>query len=77
MDQQDLLITPSIGISFYPDDGIESEKLLDHANTAMRRVKETSKGNYLFYNEKFNTHSSLGTIYSLLVVRKKSLKSEC
>jgi len=43
-------VTPSIGISFYPEDGHDVESLLKHADDAMYKAKE--KGNrYVCYSD--------------------------
>ncbi|UOF91978.1 EAL domain-containing protein [Fodinisporobacter ferrooxydans] len=42
-------ITTSIGISFYPHDGINAEMLMKHADIAMYRAKEQGKNNYVVY----------------------------
>jgi diguanylate cyclase (GGDEF)-like protein len=36
----DLLVTASLGIALFPDDGLDSESLLQSATVAMRRAKE-------------------------------------
>jgi diguanylate cyclase (GGDEF)-like protein/PAS domain S-box-containing protein len=41
----------SIGISLYPMDGDDVETLLNKADHAMYRVKETGKGGYLLYGD--------------------------
>ncbi|MDR9467105.1 EAL domain-containing protein [Marinospirillum sp.] len=48
--QKTLVVSTSIGISVYPDDGVTAESLLKHADTAMYRAKETGRNNYCFYN---------------------------
>lgn len=45
----ELFVTPSIGISFYPDDGETIEDLIKHAETAMYRAKEVGKNNFQYY----------------------------
>lgn len=45
----ELFVTPSIGISFYPDDGETIEDLIKHAETAMYRAKEEGKNNFQYY----------------------------
>jgi diguanylate cyclase (GGDEF)-like protein/PAS domain S-box-containing protein len=55
----EIVITPSIGISFYPIDGNEGEHLLANADTAMRSVKSKGKNTYQFYAETMNTRSFL------------------
>lgn len=44
-------IGASIGISIYPLDGDDVETLLNKADAAMYRVKETGKGGYAFFSE--------------------------
>lgn len=43
-----LHVTPSIGISLYPEDGKNSEQLLIRADEAMYHIKKTEKNNFLF-----------------------------
>jgi diguanylate cyclase (GGDEF)-like protein/PAS domain S-box-containing protein len=49
IDQHDLHITTSIGISVYPDDGIDAETLIKNADTAMYRAKEEGRQGYRFF----------------------------
>jgi diguanylate cyclase (GGDEF)-like protein/PAS domain S-box-containing protein len=46
---QEYFISPSIGISMYPNDGKDAEMLIKNANEALFRVKEKGKGHYQFY----------------------------
>lgn len=48
--QKSLVVSTSIGISVYPDDGETAEILLKHADTAMYRAKDAGRNNYCFYN---------------------------
>ncbi|MGX9808625.1 diguanylate cyclase domain-containing protein [Exiguobacterium acetylicum] len=48
IDPHTLHITPSIGISLYPEDGKSSEQLLIRADEAMYHIKNTEKNNFLF-----------------------------
>jgi diguanylate cyclase (GGDEF)-like protein len=50
IDDQNLYITASIGISLYPNDGEDSTTLLKHADIAMYRAKELGKNTYQFYS---------------------------
>jgi len=43
-------VSTSIGISLYPDDGADSEKLLHAADSAMFRAKSRGKNNYRLYS---------------------------
>ncbi len=45
-----LLVTPSIGIAFYPQHGTNHEALLSHADKAMYQAKKQGKNNYQIYN---------------------------
>ena len=44
-------ITPSIGISVYPNDGDDARTLIRHADTAMYAVKASGKENYQLFSE--------------------------
>lgn len=46
---QEYYITPSIGISLYPNDGRDSESLIKNADEALYSVKEKGKAHYQFY----------------------------
>ncbi|WP_223702521.1 EAL domain-containing protein [Sutcliffiella deserti] len=54
IDDHEIIITPSIGISIYPENGESSEDLLKHADAAMYLAKENGKNNYRFYNTELN-----------------------
>lgn len=43
------VVGSSIGISIYPDDSLESEQLINFADTAMYTVKRAGKNGYRFY----------------------------
>jgi diguanylate cyclase (GGDEF)-like protein/PAS domain S-box-containing protein len=46
---QEYYITPSIGISLFPNDGKDAETLIKHADEALYSVKEKGKAHYQFY----------------------------
>ncbi|MDB5838160.1 MAG: bifunctional diguanylate cyclase/phosphodiesterase [Herminiimonas sp.] len=50
-------ISPSIGISLYPDNGATMEVLLRHADAAMYEVKASGRNNYLFFESSMNVAS--------------------
>jgi diguanylate cyclase (GGDEF)-like protein/PAS domain S-box-containing protein len=54
IDQHELHITASIGISTYPDDGTDAETLLNHADVAMYHAKEHGRDNYRFFKPHMN-----------------------
>ena len=49
IDNHEVRITVSIGISNYPDDGEDIEILVKYADTAMYQVKNSGRNNYLRY----------------------------
>jgi diguanylate cyclase (GGDEF)-like protein len=50
----EVVISCSIGISVFPDDGLDSESLLRNADAAMYHAKEQGRDNYQFYTESMN-----------------------
>jgi diguanylate cyclase (GGDEF)-like protein/PAS domain S-box-containing protein len=49
IDQHDLHITASIGVSIYPDDGLTAEELIKNADTAMYQAKENGRESYKLF----------------------------
>jgi len=49
IDHHDLHVTTSIGVSVYPDDGLDSETLIKNADTAMYQAKENGRQSYQFF----------------------------
>lgn len=55
LDGKQIFTTVSIGISLYPNDGLDSNSILKNADTAMYRAKDLGRNRYEFYNiEMFN-----------------------
>lgn len=42
-------VTPSVGVSFYPNDATEGELLLQYADLAMYQAKQNGRNSYYFY----------------------------
>ncbi len=49
-----LFVTASIGISLFPNDGQDAQTLLKHADVAMYRAKEQGRNGYQLYAETMN-----------------------
>ncbi len=47
----------SVGIALYPNDGINSDELLRHADVAMYHAKQAGKGNFKFYTAQMNVEA--------------------
>ncbi|WP_186580649.1 EAL domain-containing protein [Aquibacillus kalidii] len=52
--QYEIAVTPSIGISLYPDNGKTRDLLLKNADTAMYLAKASGKNNYRFFTNELN-----------------------
>jgi diguanylate cyclase (GGDEF)-like protein len=50
-------VTASIGISTFPDDGIDEASMMKHADIAMYQAKEEGKNTFVFYAHELNSHS--------------------
>ncbi len=57
LDGHELHIGASIGISFFPADGVDAEALMKNADVAMYRAKELGRNNYQFYLSDMNARS--------------------
>jgi diguanylate cyclase (GGDEF)-like protein/PAS domain S-box-containing protein len=57
IEEHDLQITLSIGISIYPDDGTDAETLVRNADIAMLNAKESGRNNYQFFKPSMNQHA--------------------
>jgi diguanylate cyclase (GGDEF)-like protein/PAS domain S-box-containing protein len=53
----DLHVTASIGVSVYPDDGMDSETLIKNADTAMYQAKENGRQSYQFFKPAMNVRA--------------------
>jgi diguanylate cyclase (GGDEF)-like protein len=56
-ENQELYVTSSIGISLYPQDGLDPDQLIKNADTAMYRAKEQGGDTYQLYHSDMNKHS--------------------
>ncbi len=52
---KDLFVTPSIGISVFPEDGDDADTLIKRADSAMYYVKERGRANFYLYTDELET----------------------
>jgi diguanylate cyclase (GGDEF)-like protein/PAS domain S-box-containing protein len=52
INQNEIRVSASIGVSVYPSDGEDGETLLKNADIAMYEAKKAGKGTHVFYNQK-------------------------
>ena len=59
LDGHDLVVKPSVGIAIYPQDGLNIDSLLKHADAAMYEAKLAGRGTFRFYDAALNALSEL------------------
>lgn len=57
IEQHELRLTVSIGVSVYPDDGGDAETLVKNADTAMYQAKENGRQGYQFFKPAMNVRA--------------------
>lgn len=57
IDGHTIHIGASIGISIYPDDGLDAETLIKCADSAMYHAKENGRNNYQFFEQSMNARA--------------------
>lgn len=58
LDPHQFVITPSIGISLYPQDGSDFDTLYKHADTAMYSAKKEGRNRYSFFTKEMQARST-------------------
>jgi diguanylate cyclase (GGDEF)-like protein/PAS domain S-box-containing protein len=53
----EIFVKTSIGISLYPQDGVDAEELIKKADTAMYKSKELAGNEYQFYTSAMDNHT--------------------
>ncbi|AYA75232.1 diguanylate cyclase [Bacillus sp. Y1] len=72
LDSHEYYISPSIGLSMYPQDGKDAETLIKNADEALFRVKEKGKAHYQFYRS--DKTQPLANIVSIETQLRKALE---
>ncbi len=57
IDHHDLCVAASIGVSLYPEDGLDAETLIKNADTAMYQAKENEHHSYRFFTAAMNVRA--------------------
>lgn len=57
IDERDLYVTTSIGVSVFPEDGGDAETLIRNADTAMYQAKENGRQSYQFFKPAMNARA--------------------
>lgn len=68
-----LVVTPSIGIAVYPQDGTDFESLSKHAEMAMYRAKSAGRNQFCFFTEDMQTRS--GRVLQLETDLRQAIKN--
>ncbi|HET6756141.1 MAG TPA: EAL domain-containing protein, partial [Burkholderiales bacterium] len=58
LDANEIFITASVGISFFPDDALDTNSLVKHADLAMFQAKSSAPGSYRFFSPNMNTRAT-------------------
>ncbi len=58
VEKQEFVISCSIGIALFPDDGLTVDALLKNADIAMYHAKNTGRNNYQFYSSDLNRETA-------------------
>jgi EAL domain-containing protein (putative c-di-GMP-specific phosphodiesterase class I) len=57
IDEQEVVINASLGISIYPHDGADAHTLLKNADTALQQAKEKGRNTLQFFASEMNTRA--------------------
>ncbi|WP_249365274.1 EAL domain-containing protein [Cytobacillus citreus] len=74
LSSQEYYISPSIGISMFPNDGKDAETLIKNADEALFRVKEKGKAHFQFYRSDMN--SVFKNVVELETLLRKAVERE-
>ena len=62
LDEQEVVVTCSVGVSLYPEDGADAQLLLKHADIAMYRAKDAGRNQVQFYEAAMHARISERTL---------------
>lgn len=57
IEQSEFVVTPSVGIAMYPEDGENFDTLYRHADTAMYSAKRDGRNNYRFFTQEMQSRT--------------------
>ncbi|HEX5364294.1 MAG TPA: MASE3 domain-containing protein, partial [Gallionella sp.] len=57
IEQSEFVVTPSVGIAMYPEDGEDFDTLYRHADTAMYSAKRDGRNNYRFFTQEMQSRT--------------------
>ncbi|WP_029407846.1 EAL domain-containing protein [Thiomicrorhabdus sp. Milos-T2] len=72
INEHQFTITASIGIAIYPEDSHEGSTLIQYADGAMYRAKESGKNNYVFHSQSLS--QELEERYNIEIALKRAQK---
>ena len=77
LDEHELFVTPSIGVSIFPDNGADAKTLFRHADSAMYHAKDSGRNRFEFFDEemgsKIGKHLALDTALRVALERDEFL----
>ena len=72
---QKIVLSASIGVTVFPDDGLSIEDLLRNADSAMYRAKENGRNTYQFFTEEMHLESVQRLQMGMRLGRRLKMKS--
>ncbi|MCG3083751.1 EAL domain-containing protein [Anoxybacillus sp. LAT_35] len=75
-EEKEFFLTASVGVSFYPADGVDAQSLLKNADTAVNRAKQKGGNSVMLYATKMN-EQVMYRVELERYLRKALEKNEC